>query len=413
MSKKTEIENIVVVNDFSYTQGGASKVAISTANMLSKEKNVFFFCGDSSGGNELDENVKVISTNQVENLKNKNLIEGARNGIYNNKAYSMLLDLLSKLGGETIVHVHGWTKVLSASIFEAVYDSGKLLVTTLHDYFTVCPNGGFYDHKKDEICELCPMTKKCKKCNCDSRNYLIKMYRVWRQEKQDSIFKKCNSLRDVIVISDFSKEIFKKYLPTGVNYFKIPNPVDCGFGNNVNNINNKSDYYLFVGNLIKGKGPEIFCEAIKKADEKGVVVGDGPEKNELCSRYSNIDFVGWKKKDEVGQYMNKAKALIFPSKWYEVAPLTVIESQSVGTPCIVSSKNAGSEYVEDGKNGLIYDGTVEGLVSAIKTFNAKCDSVDFGAAAKESFTEYAKNDYAKSLLLAYDTIYLRRKSRDK
>ena len=41
-----QVKNVVIVNDFNYIQGGASKVAIDTANLL-VEKNikVYFFSG--------------------------------------------------------------------------------------------------------------------------------------------------------------------------------------------------------------------------------------------------------------------------------------------------------------------------------------------------------------------------------
>ena len=40
-----EVKTVIVVNDFNYIQGGASKVAIDTANVLKKEgmRVIFFF----------------------------------------------------------------------------------------------------------------------------------------------------------------------------------------------------------------------------------------------------------------------------------------------------------------------------------------------------------------------------------
>ena len=49
-------------------------------------------------------------------------------------------------------------------------------------------------------------------------------------------------------------------------------------------------------------------------------------KEKLEKQYPNIEFVGWKNKDEVKQYMKGARALIFPSRWYETAGLTVLEA---------------------------------------------------------------------------------------
>jgi hypothetical protein len=48
ISKK--IQNIIIINDFNYIQGGASKVAIDTANLLANntDYNIYFFSGNSN-----------------------------------------------------------------------------------------------------------------------------------------------------------------------------------------------------------------------------------------------------------------------------------------------------------------------------------------------------------------------------
>ena len=43
-SKSNKKKNIIIINDFNYIQGGASKVAIDTARLLKGEGfNVYFF----------------------------------------------------------------------------------------------------------------------------------------------------------------------------------------------------------------------------------------------------------------------------------------------------------------------------------------------------------------------------------
>ena len=146
-----KIKNIVIINDFDYVQGGASKVAIDTANLLSDEYNVYFFSGDSNQSSTLKENIKKVCTNQGETLKDKNKLRGIINGIYNFKAKNQLKKLLSTLDeNETIIHVHGWTKCLSSSVFDISWKLGFKLVLTMHDYFTACPNGGYFNYKKNE-----------------------------------------------------------------------------------------------------------------------------------------------------------------------------------------------------------------------------------------------------------------------
>jgi len=184
------IKNVVIVNDFNYIQGGASKVAIDTAKLLQKSgKKVYFF----SAVNKPEENIEGISyitTNQKEALQEKNRLKGMMNGIYNFKAKKQMKRLLLSLDPkDTIIHVHGWTKALSSSVLDIAYKMGFKVVFTLHDYFSVCPNGGFFNYSNNTICYLKPLSFSCIKCKCDSRNSLFKMYRILRSFIQNKIVK--------------------------------------------------------------------------------------------------------------------------------------------------------------------------------------------------------------------------------
>ena len=222
-----KIKNVVIINDFNYTQGGASKVAIDTARLLKEPGvKVYFF----SAVNKVQENidgVTYISTKQNEALKEKNKIKGAINGIYNFKARKELKKLLKNLNQEnTIIHVHGWTKALSSSVFDIAFKMKFKVVLTLHDYFTACPNGGYFNFKQNEICHIQPLSWKCIKCNCDSRNYWFKLYRILRQFVQNKIVRLNDKLEYAIAISDFSEKILKKTLGKNTKVIRKNNPID-------------------------------------------------------------------------------------------------------------------------------------------------------------------------------------------
>ena len=391
---KLKIKNIIIVNDFDYTQGGASKVAIDTANLLSESNeslNVYFFSGSHSDSSNLNDKIIKVCTNQGEALKDKNKIRGFLNGIYNFKAKGELKELLKSLDkNNTIIHVHGWTKCLSSSVFDVAFKMKFKVVLTLHDYFTACPNGGYFDYKKNEICHLKPLSWKCIKCNCDSRNYAFKLYRILRQLIQNKIVKLNDRLESVITISDFSEKILSNTLNNSTKIFRLYNPID--FDNESNEINFKSNnYYLFVGRIAREKGIEEFCKAITKANAKGIVVGDGPEKEMLSKKYQEINFVGWKNRNDVKDYMKKAKALIFSSKWYETMGMTVVEAEMLGIPCIVNRNTAASEFIIDKKNGFLYS-NLEELILLISTNKINSlDKIDF---------RY-NNNYLQQLLKIY------------
>lgn len=356
-----KLTNVVIVNDFDYTQGGASKVAIDTANLLvenDKNLNVYFFSAAHDDTSILNDKVIRVCTNQGEALRDKNKIRGFFNGIYNFKAKRELKKLLKTLDKEkTVIHVHGWTKCLSSSVFDIAFKMNFKVVLTLHDYFTACPNGGFFNYKKNEICHLKPLSWKCIKCNCDSRNYVFKLYRILRQFVQSRIVKLNKKLENIITISDFSEKILKQFFNENVKITRIYNPIDIDTnGEKADFINN--DYFLYVGRISKEKGVDLFCQAITDLNLKGIVVGDGDEKLFLEKKYPDIEFVGWKNRDDVKKYILGAKALIFPSKCYETMGLSVVESLKLGVPVIVSDNTAASDFVIDNVNGYKFNDIV-------------------------------------------------------
>ena len=134
-----KLKNVVIINDFNYVQGGASKVAIDTANLLVEQfldLNVYFFSAVMSDKYQLDKKVINICLNQNEAIKDKKKIRGFINGIYNFKARKELKKLLVTLNkNNTVIHIHGWTKALSSSIFDIAFKLKFKVVLTLHDYF--------------------------------------------------------------------------------------------------------------------------------------------------------------------------------------------------------------------------------------------------------------------------------------
>ena len=236
-------------------------IAISTAKALVKAGyNTYFFSAVSRKNTPKINGVKYISTNQYASLSDPNKMRGALNGLYNFKAARSLKKLLKNLDNKTtLIHIHTWTKALSSSIWNAAYSLHVPIYLTCHDYFTVCPNGGFFNYKETRICKKKPLSISCLKCNCDSRNYGIKLYRFARgivQNKLVNILKKTSKF---ISISSFSENILKENFPKNIIFERVYNPIDAiDFAEKIHPESNK--YFLFVGRLSKEKGCELFCQ---------------------------------------------------------------------------------------------------------------------------------------------------------
>ncbi len=384
-------QNIVIVHENGNITGGSAKVAIQTAIGLAREGfKVTYFCATNPIDEELKNTVdKIICLNQPE-IKNASKLKGAIQGIWNKKAYKQLNALLKKHGRQTVVHIHGWSHALSASIFKACADNQVIPFVTLHDYFSVCPNGGFYNFKEQCICHLKPMSFKCICNNCDTRSYSQKIYRVIRQYVQDKYIKN-NSNINYIYISEFSFSKVKVYLKSDKVYY-LHNPVDYYEIDKVDALSN--DKYLYIGRVAPEKGVDLFCEALTKLKRNGIVIGDGPSKDILSKKYPNIDFVGWKSKQDIIPYLKQAKCLIFPSRWYEGAPLTTEECLNVGIPCIVSDACAAVDQIADGVNGYTFKSEdVDDLANKISIIDDTMVlfKIDKGGLESYSLTSYINN----------------------
>lgn len=400
------VKNVIIVCDYGYIEGGAARIAHETALALqNKGLRVIFFCAVGPVSEELQASgMEIVCLDQSDILHERNRIKGVMRGINNKFAKKKFATVLNSLNpDETVIHVHTWTKAVSSSIFKVARKKKFKVVITVHDYFLICPNGGLFNYKKREICQINPMSAKCLTCNCDARSYPQKLFRVLRQRKQNKNIFKGNNV-SYIFISEFSKrEFFKRYnkipedklffLPNMINFDETRFRVEC----------ENNDLYLFIGGVTEVKGIRTFCEAVTKAGVKAVVIGQGMLKEELEKSYPDIKFVGWKTKEEMLPYIKQTRCLIFPSIWYEAMPLTPLEVMVYGIPVICSSLNAASEYVPV---ELHYDGTAEDLAHKIEESKSN-EFIEKNSKAiffELNIDRFSESIYLKNLIDIYNSI---------
>lgn len=406
------INTIVIIDNNAVPIGGTAQVAISSAAELSRQgKRVIYFAGANGNCPQLQNSgVEVHSIGVYSINTDPNKIRAAINGIWNVKAARELQRLLMTLDrNSTVVHIHGYVHYLSVSIINTCKKMGFHTVLTMHDYFTACPCGGFYDYGEKNICKRKPMSLQCVFCNCDKRSYLQKIWRMARQLFINQLVR-FNCELNLIYISEFSYSKLKPWLKAQNTYF-VRNPYDLG-DESVYEAEYNHDY-LYVGRLSEEKGVEIFCEAlstmIARGEIKGRVriVGSGNCQQRLQEQYPEMEFLGWKTHSEMVEIMKTARCFIMPSRWYEGAPLTPIEFMSHGIPCIISDCCAAIEYIQDKKNGILFQTeNVESLISAVRLAEDDVFWSDVAACLRSTFVrdEYSVETHTKTLLRVYEEI---------
>lgn len=381
-----QVKNIIIYNDYGHIYGGAAKIAFDSAITLAqKGYHVIFFCGTGPVNPQLQKRgVEVVFLNQADVLSDKNKVASACRNIWNRKAYRESVKLLAEYQPQdTVVMVHGYVKTLSTSIFQAVRKLQFKTILTLHDYFTACPNGGFFNYQKNDRCDCKAMSFRCVLTNCDSRNYSYKVFRCVRQLMIKYNLWRVRKYLYAYAVSKLCDKMLSPYvvhfaMKRGILY----NPVEKILDEKVDIIHN--DSYLYIGRLTEDKGINDFCKVITELQLHGIVLGDGYLLDGLKHQYPNITFAGWVNGNDKIVYLKQAKCLVFPTKHSETFGLSVAEMLSIGVPCIVPLGCGAAELIKNGVNGLSYEmGNLVQLKDTIKQFE-EIDISDWATRMKAS-----------------------------
>lgn len=376
---------VAMLVDHGYVSGGQSKVAIESALGLKRAGlRPLFFCACGPVDARLAaEGVETVCLDQHDILEHPSRLGAAVQGVWNAKAAAALADLLAPLErGRTIVHVHGWAKALSPAIAAPIRASRLPAVYTNHEYFLYCPNGGFYDYRANQICGLKPLSLACWARDCNSRSRSIKLWRNARLSFAKAIgLDGCFS--DFILISELQARVLSPYLPPRAKTHRVCNPID------VSPLGEKTTgdgEFLFVGRLSAEKGALLFAQAAREAGVGATFIGDGPAAAELRENYPEARLLGWREPAAAREAMRAARALVFPSLWYEGQPLTVLEAKALGTAVIVSDACASRDEIADGAEGLWFkSGDAQSLSAALERLKDDALARRLGAGAYASY----------------------------
>ena len=264
-----------------------------------------------------------------------------------------------------IVHAHNIYGGLTTSVLDLLNQNKIPIVMTLHDYKLICPNYKLMHHSK--TCEECKKHKYIMaiKNRCH-KNSIIASTIYSLETYFNFIFDKYH--KNIFKFISPSRFLQKKFCDFGwskssIKY--IPNYIDI---KNVGANYRPGKYFLYIGRLSSEKGINTLIRAFKKIKSNNarlVIVGDGPIRNELrkISMDDNrIEYTGYLSGNALKEKIEKSKAIIVPSEWYENAPLSILEAFAVGKPVIGAHIGGIPEMIEHKVNGFHFEsGNIDDL----------------------------------------------------
>lgn len=183
--------------------------------------------------------------------------------------------------------------------------------------------------------------------------------------------------------------LFGKKIASGDRFFIIKNAINTDeykVDGNVRNqyreelgIDENVIVYVHVGRLHEAKNHifllELFAEIVKKSPKDVLLlVGDGELRNQIVEKINELDLsrnvimMGARK--DVANILKASDCFLFPSNW-EGLPVTVVEAQAAGLPCLISDRITDEVNITSLVKTLPIDQGVSCWIEAIEKFDFK------------------------------------------
>jgi glycosyltransferase involved in cell wall biosynthesis len=329
-------DRVVVINDLSEPRGGATSIALASMRLLTERGvPVTLITGDD--GASVDNGV--CPTDFIA-IGGTHILEAPMptavvNGLYNRQAERTVSRWIkSNDTPRTVYHLHGWSKILSPSIFRALRVVASRLVISAHDFFVVCPNGGYFNFRLGQPCTVRPMGIRCLLSSCDRRNYAHKLWRWGRHSIKRALFDLGDSVAAVVAVHDGMIVHLENGGVPRQRLRTLRNPVTPWRAARVHADSNH--IFAFVGRLDHDKGVDLLARAAQQAGVRLRIIGDGPLANWLAREHPETERFSWKPPNEISDLIADVRMLVVPSRTRETFSLVAFEALTSGVPVVIS-----------------------------------------------------------------------------
>ena len=258
--------------------------------------------------------------------------------------------------GFDVIHYHNVSLIGGPGLLQM---GEALKLYTSHEYWLHCPTHLLLKWGR-EPCR----TKDCARC-CLSQS---RPPQLWRYT---SLLEKCCRHIDLFLYpTEFGRKMHEEAA--------LPGPVEVlpNFVPDRHQTSEGRDGFLYVGRLEDEKGVKDLLPVFARLPEVHLtIIGKGtlaPTLAQACESLPNVELLGYLSPDELPQLMANSKAVLVPSKCYELLPLVILESFCQSTPVVVSAMGELPRIAQESGAGMVAR-TTQDWVEALSLLNNDTD----------------------------------------
>ncbi len=349
---------VLLINKYLYPKGGDAISTLATGSLLAHKGHDVYFWGMNHPSNAgfLHSEYFVSHVDYNKSLGKTNQLKAAVNILYSFEAKKKLEIVINKIQPE-IVHLNNFAHQISPSILHVLRKNKIPTVMTMHDYKMVCASYSLLLNGK--LCEKCKNGKyfHCLLQKCSKRSSLKSLLNTVEMYLHHDILHIYDGISIYISPSKFLKsKVEEMGFKHEVVY--LPNFVDVDTFHPL--YDSQEESIVYVGRLSHEKGIETLMDAVKGVKVKLKIIGEGPLTESLINkskeeRIQNVEFLGYKKGEELQNEIRKSILMVIPSEWYENNPRSVIEAFALGKPVIGARIGGIPELVRDWETGITFE----------------------------------------------------------
>jgi len=308
-----------------------------------------------------------------------------------------------------IAHAHCIYHHLSPSVLVALKSRNVPTVMTAHDLKLACPAYKMLNHQG--ICEKCQsgnlLHLPLNRCIRESLGASTLVMLESAVHKSLGLYRRY--LDKVITPSRFLQSKLVEWGWQEEQLAYIPNFIDCRDYTVSTSLGN---HILYFGRLAPEKGVDALIKAAFHIGVELEIVGTGPEEAALKAmpeaQSDRIRFMGRLEKLELRAAIQRARAVVLPSRWYENAPMSILEAYASGRIVIGANIGGIPELIRPGETGHLFEvDDVEGLAALLEQVCAQNDHdlLTMGQQARQWVLEqFDCQRYADSMVNLYASL---------